>query len=45
MGAVGVTRRPVERQLAVKVVNGIVLSLAVLCILADGYLVYCLVTR
>ena len=45
VGAVGATRRPVERQLAIKVVNGIVLSLAVLCILADGYLVYCLVTR
>jgi len=44
-GMIGMVRRPVERQLAVKLVNGIVVSLAVLCILADGYLLYCLATR
>jgi 1,4-dihydroxy-2-naphthoate octaprenyltransferase len=45
VGVIGMATRPVERQRAIKVVNGIVISLAVLCILADGYLVYCLATR
>ena len=45
VGATGVIRRPVERQLVLRDVNGIVISLAALCILADGYLAYCLATR
>ena len=44
-GVIGMARRPVERQPAIKLVNGIVISVAVLCIFADGYLVYLLATR
>jgi len=44
-GVIGMARRPVERRRAIKVVNAIVISLAALCILADGYLVYCLAIR
>jgi 1,4-dihydroxy-2-naphthoate octaprenyltransferase len=43
-GVIGMVGRPVERQPAIKVVDGIVISLAVFCVLVDGYLVY-LATR
>lgn len=43
-GVTGMVGRPVDRQPAIKIVNGIVISLAVFCALADGYLVY-LATR
>jgi 1,4-dihydroxy-2-naphthoate octaprenyltransferase len=39
VGVVGMVMRPAEKKSATKVVNGIILALAVFLILADGYLI------
>jgi 1,4-dihydroxy-2-naphthoate octaprenyltransferase len=39
-GLVGLVKRPAERQAAIKLVLGNVVSLALFCLLADGYLIY-----
>ncbi len=39
-GCIGILTRPTEKRSATRVVNGIMITLAVFCILADGYLVY-----
>jgi 1,4-dihydroxy-2-naphthoate octaprenyltransferase len=39
-GCVGLLKRPVEKQSATRVVNGILITLGAFCILADGYLIF-----
>ncbi len=39
-GCIGLLRRPVEKQLATQVVNGIMIAIAAFCFLVDGYFVY-----
>jgi 1,4-dihydroxy-2-naphthoate polyprenyltransferase len=39
-GCMGVLKRPVEKRSATRVVNGIMITIAAFCILADGYMVY-----
>jgi 1,4-dihydroxy-2-naphthoate octaprenyltransferase len=39
-GCVGLLKRPVEKRLATRVVNGILLAIGTFCILADGYLIF-----
>jgi 1,4-dihydroxy-2-naphthoate octaprenyltransferase len=44
-GCIGLLTRPLVKQAATRVVNGIMLTLAAFCILADGYLVYLIFTQ
>jgi 1,4-dihydroxy-2-naphthoate octaprenyltransferase len=37
---IGLLKRPIEKRSATRVVNGIMITLAAFCILADGYMVY-----
>ena len=37
---IGMLKRPIEKRSATRVVNGIMITLAAFCILADGYMVY-----
>jgi 1,4-dihydroxy-2-naphthoate octaprenyltransferase len=39
-GCIGLLRRPLEKQSATRVVNGIMITIAALCFLMDGYMVY-----
>ena len=39
-GCIGLLRRPVEKQQATQVVNGIMIAIAAFCFLVDGYFVY-----
>ncbi len=39
-GYIGLLRRPVEKQQATRVVNGIMIAIAAFCFLVDGYFVY-----
>ena len=39
-GCIGLLRRPIEKQSATRVVNGIMITIAAFCILVDGYMVY-----
>jgi len=39
-GCIGLLRRPIEKQPATRVVNGIMITIAAFCILVDGYMVY-----
>ena len=39
-GCIGFLKRPLDRQAATRVVNGIMIAFAVFCILADGYMLY-----
>ena len=36
----GMLKKPTEKRLATQVVNGIMITMAVFCVLADGYMVY-----
>jgi 1,4-dihydroxy-2-naphthoate octaprenyltransferase len=39
-GCIGLLRRPAEKQSATRVVNAIMITIAALCFLMDGYMVY-----
>jgi 1,4-dihydroxy-2-naphthoate polyprenyltransferase len=39
-GCFGMLRRPIEKQQATRIVNGIMIAIAVFCILVDGYMTY-----
>jgi 1,4-dihydroxy-2-naphthoate octaprenyltransferase len=42
-GCIGLLRRPIEKQSAIRVVNVIMIMMAALCFLMDGYMVYLVV--
>ena len=44
-GCFGILKRPEDKPSATRVVNGIMISLATFCILADGYLIYLAFTK
>jgi 1,4-dihydroxy-2-naphthoate octaprenyltransferase len=39
-GCIGLLKRPIEKQQATQIVNGIMIAIAVFCFLVDGYFVY-----
>jgi 1,4-dihydroxy-2-naphthoate octaprenyltransferase len=39
-GCIGLLRRPIEKQSATRVVNGILITIAAFCFLVDGYMAY-----
>jgi 1,4-dihydroxy-2-naphthoate polyprenyltransferase len=39
-GCIGLLRRPIEKRLAARVVNGIMIAIAAFCFLVDGYMGY-----
>jgi 1,4-dihydroxy-2-naphthoate octaprenyltransferase len=43
-GCIGLLRRPIEKQSATRVVNGIMITIAAFCILADGYMSYLIIS-
>jgi 1,4-dihydroxy-2-naphthoate octaprenyltransferase len=43
-GCIGLLRRPIEKQSATRVVNGIMITMAAFCILADGYMSYLIIS-
>jgi len=43
-GCIGLLRRPIEKRTATRVVNGIMITIAVFCILVDGYMSYLIIS-
>jgi len=43
-GCIGLLRRPIEKRSATRVVNGIMITIAVFCILVDGYMSYLIIS-
>jgi 1,4-dihydroxy-2-naphthoate octaprenyltransferase len=39
-GFIGLLKRPVEKRSAIKVVNGILITIGIFCMLADGYMIF-----
>jgi 1,4-dihydroxy-2-naphthoate polyprenyltransferase len=44
-GCVGLLKRPVEKRSAITVVNGILVTFGIFCILADGYMIFLCLSR
>jgi 1,4-dihydroxy-2-naphthoate octaprenyltransferase len=43
-GCIGLLKRPIEKQSATRVVNGIMITIAAFCILVDGYMLYLIIS-